>query len=242
MAKYTLVIKKGEITLELTSEDKELIERELGSWIVLASASSESTREVPSIEDDEVKQMEEETKEILRKAIHEPEKMEEEPRKTKNEIETVSDAKEVEVSDDFSKVFQEKMTQTQTSEEENIDKKAIEIAESIPEIPMEPVTKPSNTIDKFANIVSSKKIKTEFDCLMACAYHLVERENFERFTLKQINTLAKALIEDPIEHDTLKEALDKELIKIVPDLTGTSDTMEYTLTDAGIGYFKNELE
>lgn len=250
MAKYTLTVRKEDMVLELVSEDKEFIEKELGNWITLTSESLETSKPEPPVEKtveeevdeededvkealkklNEAKKAEEETKEILRKAIHEPE----EATKTVEEKVVDSKAEEVEVVDDFSKVFKEKMSQ-QTQEvkpEETLEE----------EIPQVPSTTQDTTIDKFASIVSSNKVKNSFDCLIACAYHLVERENFERFTLKQINTLAKALIENPIEHDVLKEALDKKYIKVVPDYTGTSDTMEYTLTNAGIGYFKDELE
>lgn len=95
--------------------------------------------------------------------------------------------------------------------------------------------------DKFAQLLSLPNINNKFNCLIACAYHLVERENFERFTLKQINTISKALLEEAIEHDTLKEALERRFIKIVPDYTGIATTMEYTLTDQGIKYFEREI-
>jgi len=103
------------------------------------------------------------------------------------------------------------------------------------------IVQENSSTDKFAQLLSLQNIHNKFDCLIACAYHLVERENFERFTLKQINTLSKALLEEAIEHDTLKEALERRLIKIVPDYTGIATTMEYTLTDNGIRYFEQEI-
>lgn len=158
-----------------------------------------------------------ETKKILQKAIHKPpekmnEMLESEPEKVRSvEVKTIEKPAAVVEQESFTATFNQKVIQEQKS------------------------------TDKFAQLLSLENIHNKFDCLIACAYHLVERENFERFTLKQVNTLAKAFLDDLIEHDTLKEALERRFIKIVPDYTGIANTMEYTLTEQGINYFKNEI-
>lgn len=103
------------------------------------------------------------------------------------------------------------------------------------------IAKENSSTDRFIQLLSLSNIRNKSDCLLACAYHLVERENFERFTLKQINTLSRALLDEAIDHETLKEALEKRFIKIVPDYTGIATTMEYTLTEQGVQYFKDVI-
>lgn len=175
----------------------------------------------------------EETKEILQRAIHKPlpstnERLRhEEPAKVPSLVEQknrvipqavppaitpVAEPVSVpEETQDFTTIFNQKIAQT------------------------------NNSTDRFAQLLSLSNIRNKSDCLVACAYHLVERENFERFTLKQINTLSRALLDEAIDHETLKESLEKRFIKIVPDYTGIATTMEYTLTEQGAQYFKDVI-
>lgn len=182
-----------------------------------------------------------ETKAVLQKAIHKP-------KPTMNEILAEKQIKEY-------KPTQISMPTKQVVPE--IEKYPPIQPPPPPVVPQAPVAEPvqedfttaynqkvvqeNNSTDKFAQLLSLQNIHSKFDCLLACAYHLVERENFERFTLKQVNTLSKALMEEAIEHDTLKDALERRFIKIVPDYTGIATTMEYTLTDQGIRYFEREI-
>ena len=41
--------------------------------------------------------------------------------------------------------------------------------------------------------------------------------------------------------DRIIPLIDKNLIKVLPDFTGISDTLEYELTEQGEDYFLNEL-
>lgn len=182
-----------------------------------------------------------ETKAILQKAIHKP-------KPSMNEVLAEKQIREY-------KPTQISMPKKQTVQE--IDKFPPIQPPTPPVVAQVPVVEPiqedfttaynqkvvqdNNSTDKFAQLLSLQNIHSKFDCLLACAYHLVERENFERFTLKQVNTLSKALMEEAIEHDTLKDALERRFIKIVPDYTGIATTMEYTLTDQGIRYFEREI-
>ncbi len=250
MHTYTLLIKKDDIVLEFKSYDNQIIATELAIWIEAAAKAfndphnttqkshQNTATEIGVIDLDtpppiiakqpkptktqaieppaaEVKKEEKEsysykisdaTKEILQKAIHKPvktmeealktEKHQEQPPQIEEPTETIKEqpqpaAIEDSVSkEDFTSIFNQK------------------------------IVKENSATDKFAQLLSLQNIHNKFDCLIACAYHLVERENFERFTLKQINTLSKALLEEAIEHDTVKEALEKRFIKIVPDYTG----------------------
>jgi len=261
---YTLTITKDDFWLEFKSKDKHIAEKELGVWITSAVKLLEqtSTQESPEPEivpekielgsivlDSKVVSLmknkedfqavekkpvysykiSDETKEILQKAIHkplprmhemlEPKSQQVEPKKISlapTPVPVITPALEPEPvimqePQDFTTIYNQKIAQENKS------------------------------TDRFAQLLSQPNIHTKLDCLVACAYHLVKRENFERFTLKQINTLSKALLEEILEHDTLKEALEKRFIKIVPDYTGIATTMEYTLTEQGAQYFKDVI-
>lgn len=299
MHTYTLTIAKEDFLLEFKSNDKNIVEKELGVWIDAAVKLLEETedqrqeelqKEEPKLEKielgsiivekpkkaekplppppiEEVKTEEkieapvfatveekpkntykisDETKEILQKAIHKPkpamqEILEEQP--PVRIPEPIEIAQPVKTAPEPTPVFQSLPPLPTVSVPPEVP-----AFQEIP-VPQQDFTTVFNQkmvhentrTDKFAQLLSLPNINNKFNCLIACAYHLVERENFERFTLKQINTISKALLEEAIEHDTLKEALERRLIKIVPDYTGIATTMEYTLTDEGIKYFEREI-
>lgn len=267
MHNYTLTIKKEDFRLEFKSNDKTLVEKELGVWITSAADLLEQTlvknpakfrkkevipekielgkiildapeipaprqrEEIPTIQEKPRSyKISDETKEILQRAIHKPlpsmnERLKPEPLMTPREP--------------IHQTIAQKVTPTRAPIVE--PEPVLEETQDFTTIYNQKIAQDNNSTDRFAQLLSLSNIHSKCDCLVACAYHLVERENFERFTLKQINTLSKALLEEAIDHETLKEALEKRLIKIVPDYTGIATTMEYTLTEQGAKYFKDVI-
>ena len=262
MYTYTLTITKEDFWLEFKSKDKKIIEKELGVWIasaveLLEQASSQQPLE-PEITPEKIElgsivldtpkappakakedlptiekkpnysyKISDETKEILQKAIHKPHSNMNEM--LRSETPKLQPQKEIRPSTPII---------TPIVEPEPV---IMQEPQDFTTIYNQKIMQENKNTDKFAQLLSQPNIHNKFDCLIACAYHLVERENFERFTLKQINTLSKALLEEVIEHDTLKEALEKRFIKIVPDYTGIATTMEYTLTEQGARHFKEVI-
>ena len=188
-----------------------------------------------------IQKISDKTKEILQKAIHKPQP-------TMKEVLDEKPSPSIPMPRP-TELVKPLRTASQYQQEQPLPTPAPVLPEA-PEIPQlqdfttvfnQKMMQENSRTDKFAQLLSLSNINNKFNCLIACAYHLVERENFERFTLKQINTISKALLEEAIEHDTLKEALEQRYIKIVPDYTGIASTMEYTLTDLGIKYFEREI-
>lgn len=103
-----------------------------------------------------------------------------------------------------------------------------------------PTFEPNKTKDPvFLNLLQSKKTEDKFNFLIITSYYLSEFEKMERFSLKQINAKLMQSISTIIEHPTLQEAINQNLLEVVPDLTGASDVAEYRLTRAGEEFFAN---
>lgn len=91
----------------------------------------------------------------------------------------------------------------------------------------------------FLNLLNSKKTEDKFNFLIITAYYLSEFEKMERFSLKQINAKLMQNVSAVIEHPTLQEAINQNLLEVIPDLTGVSEVAEYRLTRAGEEFFAN---
>ncbi len=114
---------------------------------------------------------------------------------------------------EFEKVLEESLENPKTEVEEKVE-----------------ITSP------FQAYLSVFETNNPLELLMLTAKYIWENENAEKFTIKQINAKlvpAKGLA---INHLNIQEALEKELIKIVPNYTNIADVTEYTLTENGERY------
>ena len=131
------------------------------------------------------------------------------------------------------------------AKEEITEQKAPETVdfESVLEKSIEnPTFEPEKTKDQvFLNLVNSKGTSDKFHYLIITAYYLSEFEKMERFSLKQINSKLMHNISAVIDHATLQEAINQELIELIPDLTGVSGVGEYKLTRLGEDFFANQI-
>lgn len=98
-----------------------------------------------------------------------------------------------------------------------------------------------NAYIKMQNTIKEKTLKNEIDYIVAAAYCLVHYENALRFTEEQIKAKIAPFFDKELEHNFILDAVAKNLIKVLPDFTGFSDTIEFELTDQGEEYFLNEL-
>jgi hypothetical protein len=69
--------------------------------------------------------------------------------------------------------------------------------------------------------------------LLLASYYLTFFEQTTAFSLKRINTLMAASGLMPLNHSVLEQALAKDYLVMVPDLTGDSNSIEYELTESG---------
>lgn len=103
-----------------------------------------------------------------------------------------------------------------------------------------PTFEPTRAKDPvFLNLLQSKKTEDKFNFLIITAYYLSEFEKMERFSLKQINAKLMQNVSVIIEHPILQDAINKNLLEVIPDLTGVAEVAEYRLTRFGEEFFAN---
>lgn len=95
--------------------------------------------------------------------------------------------------------------------------------------------------ERFLKVITSKNSQDKLHYFIITAYYLLEFEKMERFSLKQINAKLMQNLSELIDHTVLQDALDKNLVELVPDLTGMSDVAEYKLTDLGEEFFTRKI-
>ena len=96
--------------------------------------------------------------------------------------------------------------------------------------------KPSPSIKKdnaFLNFISSINVEKKIDYLLLTAYYFTQYEQKPRFTLKQLNAKLMQNIAVIIDHSVLQEAINRDYIECLPDLTGLVGASEYRLTAYG---------
>ena len=96
--------------------------------------------------------------------------------------------------------------------------------------------KPNPSIKKdnaFLNYISSRKIDRKIDYLLMTAYYFTQYEQKPRFTLKQINAKLMQNIAIILDHSVVQEAINREYLECLPDLTGVVGASEYRLTAYG---------
>lgn len=101
-----------------------------------------------------------------------------------------------------------------------------------------------NTFLKFSDIddlIYLKKPQTKLDYLLITAYYLQEKEYTDKYSLKKINSIAIAVLKEPIDHSVIHEAVAHNYFTVVPDYTGIADITEYSITKEGVDYILNEL-
>ena len=81
--------------------------------------------------------------------------------------------------------------------------------------------------------MNSKDIKKKVDYLLLTAYYFSQYEQRPRFTIKQLNTKLMQNVAVIVDHSVLQEAINRDFIECLPDLTGMVGASEYRLTAYG---------
>lgn len=92
---------------------------------------------------------------------------------------------------------------------------------------------PENSNEEFVTFITSQNPQNELDYLIFGAQYFQKYLSQTNFTLKQLNAKLVPTKNIVITHKTLNEAVEQGFLELVPDLTNTSVTKEYTLTQRG---------
>lgn len=246
MSIYSFSIKKGKYQLELTTTDRELLADQLELWINNASdyAKKKKASEHRNIVNSQIKAEEEITKKNIEKhtKISTPEEV-----PAVDAPVAVSSEKSEPSGESLNVFYVNPITKKPTNETVVEYPKAgvfDRILEKSMQNPAEELSfKPTPTIKKdsaFLNYITAKKIERKIDYLLYTAYYLTQYEQRPRFTLKQLNTKLMQNIAVIIDHSVLQEAINRDYIECLPDLTGLVGASEYRLTAYGEKFLLDE--
>lgn len=233
MSTYSFKITKGKYQLSLSTTDKELIVEQFALWVKKAAeyAQKHKVKQCKDLVNTQINT----EKEITQKKIDEqlkrmpkPEPVEEAP--------IVEDSREKNLDIFYAAPKQQPETVPATINEapqggfDNILENSMHSPQT------ELSFKPSPSIKKdnaFLNYISGRKVEKKIDYLLLTAYYFTQYEQRPRFTLKQLNAKLMQNIAVIIDHAVLQEAINRDYIECLPDLTGLVGTSEYRLTAYG---------
>lgn len=249
MATYSFRIKKGKYQLDLVTTDKELLVKQFELWVKDATvyAKKRKAKEAKDIVSSQIKAEEEITKQnikahIANKPATEAPVLEEKPVKedSKKKKEENSEPKhEDKKQEDLDIFYAPPQPETISSivNKEHVGGVFDNILENSLNNPKTELTfKSSPTIQKdnaFLNYITTRKIERKIDYLLLTAYYFTQYEQKPRFTLKQLNAKLMQNIAVIIDHGVLQEAINRDYIECLPDLTGLVGASEYRLTAYG---------
>lgn len=216
MHEYYFKIKKGEIEFECSTTDKFLFEEKLLDWIDRINKSEtlqsfeQETKQKDLVIDEEIKEKPQRSGFIDVKS-----------QVSINEISnptygmtTFNENKQISEYTDFEQVL-----------EESIQNPKIEVIEKVEQL------------SNFKEYLHTHEPENNIDKLIITAKYILNIENKDSFSIKQLNAKIVPVTGSPIDHSMIEEAINQNLVRIYPDLTGTAEYTEYTLTEEGEGYF-----
>jgi len=230
MSNYTFNITKGKFKLTLSTEDKDFVNDEFEKWVRKASeyVQKKKAREGR----DRVANQIEEEREITQRKIDEQLKRRPKP-------EPIEDAPSVEMAqkekalDVFYAPSKQSAKEFQGSEKGLFDN-ILNNSMSSPQTELS--FKPSPSIKKdnaFLNYIGGRNVDKKIDYLLLTAYYFTQFEQKPRFTLKQLNAKLMQNLAIILDHSVVQEAINRDYIECLPDLTGVVGSSEYRLTAYG---------
>ena len=238
MATYSFRIKKGNFQLELSTSDKELLVEQFELWVCSAKkyVHEKKAKECKNLINSQIKAEEEITKKNIEKHIA--------THKVENPIIDESlikkpKVKQEEKQDNLDIFYAPPSQETLSSISEKTNTSGVfdnilENSLNNPKTELNFKTSPSIKKDNaFLNYMNTRKIERKIDYLLLTAYYFTQYEQKPRFTLKQLNAKLMQNIAIILDHSVLQEAINRDYIECLPDLTGLVGTSEYRLTAYG---------
>lgn len=239
MTTYSFKVTKGKYQLSLTTTDRDMIVDEFEKWVKKISdyvqkvKGLEPNAHAPFSAVSERDMTEKRIEEQLKRSTNQEPKQE----KIKKEEETQKtiDALYSQVPPE-QPVFEESKP-TINTENENVQNVFDTILDRSMQTPQSELSfKPNPSIKKdnaFLNYISGRKIDKKIDYLLMTAYYFSQYEQKPRFTLKQLNAKLMQNIAIILDHSVIQEAINREYLECLPDLTGVVGASEYRLTAYG---------
>ena len=230
MSVYSFKITKGKFQLTLATTDKELVTSQFAEWVKKASEYTQKHK-VQHCKEIVNSQINAE-KEITQKKIDEQLKRVPKPEPVEQPQKNDTD-KNLDIIYAPKEEFKTNVTESAPVQEaafDNILEKSIQAPQAELSFKPNPSIKKDNA---FINFISTRPVEKKIDYLLMTAYYFTQYEQKPRFTLKQLNAKLMQNIAVIIDHSVLQEAINRDYIECLPDLTGLVGASEYRLTAYG---------
>lgn len=246
MTVYSFRIKKGKYQLDLSTSDKSFLVNQFETWVKEAGAYARKKRakECKELVNNQIKAEEEQTKKniethLAKHPIPELPKLDNDVKKGIEEGNNI----ELDTKDNLD-IFYAPPIQTpvppiqegrsDTEGKIGVFDNILEQSLNNPKTELTFKSSPSLKKDNaFLNYINTRKIERKIDYLLLTAYYFTQYEQKPRFTLKQLNAKLMQNIAVIIDHSVLQEAINRDYIECLPDLTGLVGSSEYRLTAYG---------
>jgi len=242
MPTYSFKIKKGKYQLDLSTSDKDFLVDQFELWVKKATEYNHKrkAKECKELVNTQIKAEEEITKKQIESQIAKHptpesstlEDLTSESKKEKKVDEKNSNDKNLDIF--YAPPAQETISSVVNKASGGVFDSILENSLNNPKTEL--TFKPSPSIQKdnaFVNYVNTRKIERKIDYLLLTAYYFTQYEQKPRFTLKQLNAKLMQNIAVIIDHSVLQEAINRDYIECLPDLTGLVGASEYRLTAYG---------
>lgn len=224
MHEYYFKIRKGDVEFEFSTSDKFTFEEKLSDWIngivrgnYIAPPKSNALNDA----------MPQPTKPLNESSTQ---------RSGFLDVKNLTTIKEIQTPNfDAIETVDETISSDLPLPSQEVDfEKTLEEAVQNPKIE---VVEKTDSLSDFETHLTAYNPQNSIDYLIVTAMYIMNIENQERFSIKQLNAKLVPVGALPIDHAKIEAAIEENLIRVIPDLTGTSEVTEYTLTPQGEGYF-----
>lgn len=245
MSTYSFRIKKGKYQLDLITTDKELLVSQFELWVKDAGAYAKRKKadNARQIVNNQIKEEETITKRNIEEQLAKHKNTEDikDDNIQSNLQESIPEMETDTTKNDDLDIFYSPQSEQKLSTNNKDELNNSGIFDNILETSMNnPQTelsfKPSPSIKKdsaYLNFINSRNIEKKIDYLLLTAYYFTQYEQKPRFTLKQLNSKLMQNVAIIIDHSVLQEAINRDYIECLPDLTGLVGASEYRLTAYG---------
>ena len=239
MTTYSFKVTKGRYQLSLTTTDRDMIVDQFEKWVRKASECVQTGRVRDSVATKTNAE-----KELTQRKIDEQLKRMPKAEPVKEEAPREELTKEEETQRDLDTIYSSTPVVQQLEERPTIETEDPEVQsvfdkildKSMQDPQSDLAFKPNPSIKKdnaFLNYISGKKVERKIDYLLMTAYYFTQYEQKPRFTLKQLNAKLMQNIAIILDHSVIQEAINRDYIECLPDLTGVVGASEYRLTAYG---------
>ena len=237
MATYSFKIKKGKYQLELSTDDKELLVEQFALWVKDASAYAKKRKAAvcKDLVDTQIKAEEEITRKNIETQLakHPVPDMPKADEKYERPVESKEISTEKNLDIFYAPPKQETISSISEKNGQVFDN-ILENSMNNPKTELSFKSSPSIKKDNaFLNYMGSRKVEKKIDYLLLTAYYFTQYEQKPRFTLKQLNAKLMQNLAVIIDHSVLQEAINRDYVECLPDLTGLVGASEYRLTAYG---------